>query len=90
MVTAGKSGLTVNNIKETLGIIIKKVKGCFFGLMEKVMMVVGKIINNMEKQSLQIKKDKVKWVFGRTEKEYNGQMNKAQVFQIDSNLSIIS
>ena len=72
MVMVGKNGLTVNNFKGNLEIIIKKDKGCFFGLMEKVMMVVGKIINNTEKQSLQIKKDKVKWVCGRTEKEYNG------------------
>jgi hypothetical protein len=40
--------------------------------MVKVMTVVGRIINNMVKLNLQIKKDKVKMECGRMERESNG------------------
>ena len=85
MVKVDMNGQMVNNIKETLKIITKKDKVYFYGLMVKAMMEDGKIINNMEKQSSLIRKDKVRLVCGKMEKESNGLIIKIQLMQIEIN-----
>tara|TARA_B110000285_G_C14989787_1_gene545710 strand:+ start:667 stop:945 length:279 start_codon:yes stop_codon:yes gene_type:complete len=72
MVLVDMSGQMENNTKVILEIITKKDRGCSYGQMVKVMMVVGKIINNTVKLDSQTKKVKAKWACGRTEKESNG------------------
>lgn len=81
MVKADMNGQMVNNIKETLEIITKKDKVCSCGRMVKAMMEDGKIINNTERQSSQIRKDRAKLVCGRMEKESNGLIIKIQLMQ---------
>ena len=69
MVKESINGQTVGNMKDTIKTIKKMVKVFIHGLMEKVIMVGGKIVNNTEKPSLQTQKDKVKQDFGKTEIE---------------------
>jgi hypothetical protein len=69
MVMVYTLGPTVGNMKDTIKTIKKMARVFIHGLMEKVIMVDGRIVNNTEKPSLQTQKDKVKQVFGKTEIE---------------------
>jgi hypothetical protein len=44
----------------------------FFGQMEELMKVIGKMVNNMEKVSIIQQMDKRKREYGKMEKEYAG------------------
>ena len=69
MELADTSGQMEKFIMEIFKIIIKKEMDYLCGLMARAMTVVGKKTSRMEKLSLLIRKDRLKWVFGKAEKE---------------------
>lgn len=69
----------------TLAIISKTKrvgKASTLGRMEKSMMADGSKASNMEEVNLQIKKEKLEWVFGRTESVLSGLQLMVQLMQV--------